>query len=433
MILDKFKKFLVDFEAMDMFITGPAGTGKTTSLASLIDFCNDEKVNYYVCAYTHKAVNVLLSKLPNAYSIGTLHSFLKKRPVINTQATKTNHLDISIQVSSPDTIHILFIDEFSMVGEKDYLSLTDLQYDVEGNSLMKIVYIGDMNQLPPVKDVQTIVPCNPHWVQLSKIYRQKSTNELTKTLSIITSCLNKNKYQVIPPNKNFIRSVDIIAKYKKDTKDKILLAFTNKRVEELNQLVAGRQDFRPKDQVYSPTTKTNYIVQQFFLNSELLGFHSKSGQYIKSNSKFKDLSKLKHLNVLFVRLLIDKHTNFIHPCVFGHYTYLTKLQKLEIEAVATNKEISKLTEDHPAIWAKANVNNKLAHKRNKAWSKYLTFKQHVICIDFPFAMTIHKAQGSTYRNVYLDIKDLNKCKGMGLKFKLLYVAASRATNKVYTT
>ena len=57
-----------------------------------------------------------------------------------------------------------------------------------------------------------------------------------------------------------------------------------------------------------------------------------------------------------------------------------------------------------------------------------------MCIDFPYATTVHKSQGSTYETVLLDIKDLGICanSNYNLYLKLLYVALSRASERVFT-
>ena len=78
--LDMFIEYL-NSEDTDMFITGQAGTGKTTKLAELVSYCIEQRLSYVVCAYTHKACSVLNNKIPDA-DIKTLHSFLRKRPTI---------------------------------------------------------------------------------------------------------------------------------------------------------------------------------------------------------------------------------------------------------------------------------------------------------------------------------------------------------------
>lgn len=51
----------------------------------------------------------------------------------------------------------------------------------------------------------------------------------------------------------------------------------------------------------------------------------------------------------------------------------------------------------------------------------------------PYACTVHKSQGSTYDNVYIDLNDFKTIRDLSQLAKLLYVAMSRAKHKIYLT
>ena len=46
-------------------------------------------------------------------------------------------------------------------------------------------------------------------------------------------------------------------------------------------------------------------------------------------------------------------------------------------------------------------------------------------------MTVFKAQGSSIENVFIDIKDINKCKDDNTKRQMQYVGLSRTKNKIF--
>lgn len=50
-----------------------------------------------------------------------------------------------------------------------------------------------------------------------------------------------------------------------------------------------------------------------------------------------------------------------------------------------------------------------------------------------FASTINKAQGSTYKVVYVDLDDISVCKNQNQLFRLLYVGFSRASHQLILT
>lgn len=72
-------------------------------------------------------------------------------------------------------------------------------------------------------------------------------------------------------------------------------------------------------------------------------------------------------------------------------------------------------------------------KEIKNYTGYIYIKENILDPRFYYSSTIHSAQGSTYDNVYIDLNDIVKGRGATkeTKNKLLYVAISRAKNKIY--
>lgn len=431
-MLDTFKKFLADEDASTMYITGIAGTGKTTSLAELVEHCKDNKISNAVVAYTHKACNVLASKLPRGTNIMTLHAYLKKRPFINNNALRIAHVDENIQVMEPDKIQLIFIDEFSMVGEKDYLDLVRLMRDeITGAVIFKVVFIGDPNQLPPVKDQQTIIPKLPYWVKLTKVHRQADGNPLIDTLIELNEYINGKPAEPLEEHSAFSRGKDIVELYRKDDKSKIILAYTNQAVQDLNATIEGKETPEPKDVIFSPTSRKMYtlhsVVQETYLIQDIMD------RYLELDSKFKTLETLHTLNIQFYHVIDEEGNESCKAGIFGHQNFLDYKQKLAKEAVDINKAIETQFGD-PKEWSKVNWSHPMARARGNAWKNYLSFNDNVFCFDFPHAMTVHKSQGSTYDTVYLDMVDLGRCADSNYKMylKLLYVAISRAAKQVFT-
>lgn len=435
-VLKIFEKFLLDKEASEMFITGIAGTGKTTSLKELLDYCHDNKVEAIACAYTHKACNILRQKLSSSTYICTLHSFLKKRPTINDRALKIEHVETSTQCAEADETTILFIDEFSMVGERDYVDLADLQYDEDGNVKTKVVFIGDPNQLPPVKDMKAIEPNGRYWVKLNTVFRQAHDNPLVDTLLELNAFIEGAEPTQLLEHETLTRNCDIVDLYKGDKNDKVLLAYTNKRVEELNSLIQGYNEPKENDFIFSPTTKQEYVfIDKLDKTDFIINVIGDIVDYSDKYKKLDTLNELKRFGVDFYATETpETGESYIFAAVFGHSSYLLVQQELAEAAVSVNKKIkNKYKVKDPTAWAKANWDNELARERKKVWREYLTFKECVICFDFVHAMTVHKSQGSTFENVYIDIQDLNICRKVDYQMylKLLYVAISRASKQVF--
>jgi hypothetical protein len=52
-------------------------------------------------------------------------------------------------------------------------------------------------------------------------------------------------------------------------------------------------------------------------------------------------------------------------------------------------------------------------------------------VDYAYALTIHKSQGSTYDNIYMDVQNIRACGEANLALRLLYTGLSRPKNKAY--
>jgi len=78
-------------------------------------------------------------------------------------------------------------------------------------------------------------------------------------------------------------------------------------------------------------------------------------------------------------------------------------------------------------------------KKTKQHGKYWLLKEAVADVTYAYALTGHRAQGSTYRYAFVDVADLARCKGMARtvdgdrvyeRNQLAYVALSRPTERL---
>ncbi len=434
-MIETFKAFLEDHEAWDMYITGRAGTGKTTDVAKLVKYCLDIELDCVVTAYTHKAVSILAEKMPEGTEFATLHSFLGKRPTINDSALKTQHIERSMKIRETAKTSILFIDEYSMIGEKDLLDIIAAQDpDYDGKPKLKVVWVGDPYQLPPVGDIQAVKPCGDYQVLLTEIKRQAKDNPLGNILEQLVRNIEGEPPSPLEANENFLRDKDLMKSYVScTTQDRVILAYTNKNVQELNELIQGYPEPQCGDTVYSPTTRKSYTFLGW--DDRPTEIELPFGEPLVLNSKFKTLEHLIKNKTRFATLQTEEGDEATMACVFGHYSYKLDSDELKNIAAGSNKDIENAYRGYKAAgWAKANPKKPLARARAKAWRDFLSFNECTICLDFPHAMTVHKSQGSTYNTVFLDTDDLYKAAHFDFQMylKLMYVALSRASNMVVT-
>lgn len=174
---------------------GSAGTGKTTTERRIVQALSDslcaemnadpEKFQpskyIIVCAFTRRAVrntHKALSVLGTKYTAccKTVHKALDYKPVIeeklddegNFYTSRTFQPHVTAEAPNTDA-RIILVDEASMLG---YNIL--FRQLLEGHPNARFVFIGDLNQLRPVMDDPTLAYALASLpvIELTKVYRQ---------------------------------------------------------------------------------------------------------------------------------------------------------------------------------------------------------------------------------------------------------------------
>ena len=178
-----------------LFITGPAGSGKTFLIRTLYEWCNENNKSIQVCALTGCAAVLLQTKAK------TIHSWagigLANGESINIIQNVANNI---YKKKNWTNTNILIIDEISMMSSKILTILDGIAKKVRKNNRpfggMQIVFSGDFYQLPPISsknNTEQTQFCfeNPIWddlfdkeYHLSQIFRQ-SNKIYTKILNQI--------------------------------------------------------------------------------------------------------------------------------------------------------------------------------------------------------------------------------------------------------
>jgi hypothetical protein len=71
------------------------------------------------------------------------------------------------------------------------------------------------------------------------------------------------------------------------------------------------------------------------------------------------------------------------------------------------------------------------YAKHKNWGAYFKIKNEYLDIRSPHALTCHKSQGSTFREVFIDLSDISKNNKWYEVARLVYVAITRASHTVY--
>lgn len=431
--VNELKNFIYqDKSSKEYMVSGPAGTGKSTIIRQAI---KEYPGKIFLTATTNQAVDVLKTiwenqsgETENIY-VGTIHRLLGLYLDIEyneEEETVIEILRINKDYKTPiDNKSLIIIDEASMLSRSMYKIIQ------EAITLhnCKIIYMGDFQQLPPVKENVSLVFGTPNKSTLRKVMRQKEGSDLLTFIEEIRSnpTLKENKnlkdIVFIKDQKEFInKAYEYFSseKYKTNPNFVKIIAWSNKSVNKYNNILKERMrvlhglkkvDFVTGDRLickrqYSKQrTSKGVSFREIILNSsqevtlETISVIKKMGittyeMYVKDNR-----GKL-------VKIYTVKPSN--------HKTFLSKLNRYKKEYKRTKKIQDKM--------------------------KLISFTNAFASIDYAYSVTAHRTQGSTYNNVfidYLDIKSiLNISHGEEVNpeeyfHRCLYTAVSRASEKLY--
>ncbi len=152
-----------------LIITGGPGTGKTTTINTIIRYFEMEGMDIYLAAPTGRAAKRMSET--TGYEARTIHRMLELNGGMDGNAgferNETNPLETDV----------IIVDEMSMV---DITLMNALLKAVPAGT--RLILVGDVNQLPSVgpgcvlKDIIDSEACNV--VKLTKIFRQASTSDI---------------------------------------------------------------------------------------------------------------------------------------------------------------------------------------------------------------------------------------------------------------
>jgi len=452
--LQVFKDFLEDPDETEMYISGEGGTGKTSMLVNYIRALDAHNITYLVGAYTHQACRILREKIYKdptidhaLTSVRTVHSFLKKSPGINQNATKIQHLQTTNKNGSADLVKVLLFDEYSMIGDDDYMDIGELTTEDDGTVIMKVIYIGDVMQLPPVGSARTIKPRGDYQIMLTKNFRAGAG--LQPVLTALREMKLSGNICKLPETTSLVRRVNIVEAYAacEDELNNKVLAYTNSAVDTLNDAIhcllhdtPPNSDPVNDDLVFIDTHKKIVPFMQYnpFDGPQPTNLEDNSGRLVTpANDTYNTIKYVMDMfDIMLVPSKKDSNKLVLKAYIFGNMAYKNINTLLSTKAVKTNTDIIRLrsiSDNEVKSYCASNRDDELVMIRNAAWREYMAFNNNVTLISRPYASTVHKAQGSTFDNVFIDGPDLLLLYKRDPKeyLSLFYTAVSRARHKVY--
>ena len=423
----------------EMVLTGAAGTGKTSLLnVFLKEVTKELHIKYYCTAYTNEAVRVLSLRSGKNYD-KTISALLGLKLENNEDKGK---ILVREGKSFAGNYGLIVIDEASMINDDYYNMIHSVMLE---HPNLKVLYVGDEAQLPPVKyDYSIVFKVVRHIFKLNKVMRVAEDNPIINVVTPIREHLfspidvfqrvdnvNENGdgvhfYSMKPPFFEKMLADFKSEEYKENKNYCRLLAYTNEAINAANVFI--RRSLFGND-VEEYTVGDDLIVTEPF-NVKLAAGKSLSvyttGERLVVKSVAKTLDP--ETGITSWSLLVD---NYNAP--------VNKRSDRYINVVAS--------ESWPAYFKYKNtlINTcrKLANERDpktgckvytsfEAWSKFYDFIGNFCYVNYAYAMTVHKAQGSTIDNVYVIENDINRLDwNLIERNKLKYTAFTRASKNLH--
>lgn len=399
--LDLLEEFLL-YTNKNIFLTGKAGTGKTTFLKNVVTKLHK---NYIILAPTGvAAINAggmtihSFFQLPLSTFIPT-HDYVDMNVACNRRMLGTFFKHNRDKIKIIRELELIIIDEISMV-RVDLLDAIDFVLrHIRRSTLafggIQILMIGDLYQLSPiVKDeVEHLLNqyyASPYFfsakvwndinyipIALSKVYRQQQGDFLNILNAIRNgNCSNEMLSQL---NEKMIDKDD----WKDD--DAIILTTHNYKADQINQ--------QQLSEITEPL---------FTFSAEVKGSYGQSSYPIEL-----DLVLKKGAQVMFIKN--DSENQYFNGLI-GKVTNVLD-NTIEVKTKDNTIEVSK------AKWT--NINYKLNENTNQIDEEEVGSFIHYP-LKLAWAVTVHKSQGLTFDNLIVDLES-------SFAAGQVYVALSRCT------
>lgn len=436
-------------------LCGSAGTGKTYLVKALIKNCGQSYSTIGLAAPTHKACRVLNESIniPNI-KIGTLQSDLGLR--LNFDVDK---FDISNPPFDPKgkvkigEYKIYIIDEASMINRGLLMFLEK----VCKTNKCKIIYIGDASQLAPVNEKYSSAFKGIKIYTLNQVVRQGDDNPISYLLNMLRKDIQNKTFMFlnyISKNPIHFNSDNTKGYQLCSTQEFENIIYNNFNDEELTRNI----DFA---KIIAYTNNTVSYWNKFVRNAIIKD--ADKSVITKNDLIISYITIVNQFNECIIKnseeYILKDVVNYVHPryqlkgfmvrftSIHGGFN-TTPLFILDHKDIATIKMYVALSKE-----LIQSATNATSSTRAQRWKEYYEFKESCLLLtnilstdgkiqfsrdlDYGFALTSHKSQGSTFDTTFVDVRDIVYDK-TGRPYtdaeeinRRLYVACSRCKNKLY--
>ena len=384
---------------------GYAGSGKSTVIKVIV-------ANLYgtvLCAPTNKAVKVL-SNLNTGKECMTIYSLLGLK-------MEQHEDELVLTKAEKDKVgkyRIIIIDECGMVNTEllKYIEKAAKTYGC------KVLFVGDPAQLNPVGENRS-----PIWGKYDIDVLKKVERHDNQILKMATHIRETKIPDLNMRNDNdekegvwYLDHSDFISKIKEFAKNGSFatqsraIAWRNKTVDKLNSII--------REEIYGVEKTEKHV----WLKDERIVFTSPYNT--ETTNVITDEEAVVKMFAVQQHLKYPEFKAYYLTLEFGDkYPYTETIPVLHEDSFHAHKK--KLAE-------LAHLARKADYKTKGAlWKEFWEIKEMFAQIKYGYALTAHRAQGSTFENAFVDVNDILSNSNSVEAKRCLYVAVTRPTTRLF--
>ncbi|MBS3769196.1 MAG: AAA family ATPase [Bacteroidales bacterium] len=430
--------FIMNWGADEIFLlTGYAGTGKTTTIKTLVNTLYSFKINSILMAPTGRAAKVL-----GSYTYKPAYTIHKK--IYRQKSAQDGFGDFALDKNLYKNTYFI-VDEASMISNQSFEMsifgsgrlLDDLiEYVYQGHSC-KLILLGDTAQLPPVKmDLSPALDpsqlegygLNVKRAFLTDILRQSKESGILYNATLLRQMIEQEtsdypKFQVkeFPDIERTVGSemVELIsdAYDQHGIEETVIVTRSNKRANNFNQGIRNQILWREEELAigdFLMVVKNNYF---WIDEEEKLDF--------VANGDIVEVVDIKGYQSLYGYRFADLTLRFVD------YDDLEIDAKVLMDTLYTN-QASLSKEENQNLFQSVledyqDLKTKKARYKKVRENPYFNALQ----VKFAYAVTCHKAQGGQWKVVFVDHGYITGEMINKEFYRWLYTAFTRATEKLY--
>lgn len=355
-------------------------------------------------ATTNKACESLSQYLKT--TVQTIHNYLGlvvfddyetgETSVVPSRSYRTRHNEV------------ILIDEASMINQDTF---NFIRSSLRDNC--KVIYVGDKYQLPPINEkISQIYLQDYEELSLTKLLRASNQELIDINKAARELVINGIKIPVKEGlNIHFLNDTTapnyIINNFKNPDHNNLICCYTNKAVIAYNNYCKRIRGIK------SPYVKGEHYICNNVVHTLGKGNVQAVIFHVEDECKITDIDFHPQQVKIYDNFFLDGYKATIENLSCG------------------SKFVVYLPLDIDEHLERIKVMKKKALDDKEYWKIYYALKDSFPDIRPRDAKTIHKAQGSSVDDVFIDLNDLSRCHDDNVFRRLLYVAISRARKNIY--